>query len=435
MVDVEAVLRRFGERQVAAAAEGDPDGPWTPVAVAAGALSAVGRLDPRDAAALAAEYDTASAWRRARPLGHGPTVTYLEAEVPPGPTVAPRVVPVARRFATEWGHLDVHYAVLSDRATELVVTLHLPPTRGLTAFGEPGLTGWTDTTLVVGDDQGATVTVAWSGADVHTAERRRGWLHAPVPLAADTRWLDVGDIRVELGAPAAPTAVRFTPGPPAVDAKALLVRLGDEVSRGRLTPPELYADPTRSPVEIILDTLTATGELAPDDPDITQIRLLVAARLTPGTPPPPGLTEPWVSLLDRTDTLDAPWAVRTLAGTMPAVNGLPFALVALTSTIAYAELRLVELAATGPIQPAPSELLEPQRHRGQPPGTDATTWTATDDLGHHHRGTFIRHGIPADRAYVMLPPLHPDATELHLTATGPDGRAELTVPLDWEEPT
>jgi hypothetical protein len=436
MVDIELVLRRFGERQVRAAGEEDPFGPWSPVAVAAGALTALGRIDESTAAALVAEYAAASGWRRPRGYGHGGLVTMTGPEVPPGPSVAPRVVPVARRLAVDWGHLDVHYVVLGERATELVVTLHLVPTRGLTAFGEPELAGWTDGTLAVADDRGDTVIVEWSGADVHTAERRRGWLFASAPLAADTHWLDVGGLRVGLGSPAPTPAVRFTPDPPTVDAAALVARLGAEIERG-LHPAERYTDPDRSPVEIVLETLVATGELAADDPGIAQIRLLAAARVAPpGTPPPAGLTEPWASLLGRAGTDDAPWAVQTLAGTVPAVNGLPFALVALTSTVAYAELRLVELAATGPVRPAPPSLLEPLRDAGQPvPGSDATIWTAVDDLGHRHRGMFMRHGTPGHRAYVMLqPPLHPDATQLHLTATGPDGRAELNVPLDWEDP-
>jgi hypothetical protein len=435
MVDVEILLRRLGERQVRAAVEEQPFGPWAPVAVAAGALTALGRLDTGEAATLVAEYDAASACRRSQSPGHV-SVSYNPPAVPPAPAAPPRVVSVARRYATDWGRLDVHYAVLGQRTTELVVTLHLRPTRGLTAFGEPGLAGWTDGTLIVADDRGGTTTAEWSGADVHTAERRRGWLLTSAPLAADARWLDVGGRRIDLGPPAPPTAVRFTPDPPPPGAAGLLVRLGEEIARG-LYPAERYREPDRSPVEVILETLIAAGELATDDPAVAQVRLLAAARLAPpGTPAPPGLTEPWATLLGHPHHTDAPWAVRTLSGTVPAVNGLPFALVAVTSTSAYAELRLVELAATGPVRPAPPPLLDPSPYGGgSPPGSDATTWTAVDDLRHHHQGTFVRHGTPGQRAYVMLQPaLHPDAGELRLTATGPEGRADLTVALDWEEP-
>jgi hypothetical protein len=165
----------------------------------------------------------------------------------------------------------------------------------------------------------------------------------------------------------------------------------------------------------------------------------VAAQLAPsGTPPPAGLGEPWASLLTPTRRTDGPHAVRTLAGLIPAVNGLPFALVALTSTVAYAELRLVELSPTGPVADSSGpSLLDPLgvAAAAPQPGADPVTWSAVDDLGRGHAGSFVRHGSPGSRAYVMFrPALHADARELRVTAAGPEGRAVITIPMGWEEP-
>jgi hypothetical protein len=436
-VGVERYLRALGEREVRTAPVGPGGLPWTPVAVAAGVLVALGLIDAATAEGLVSEYKAASALRR-RPLPVSPmSVTSMLPEIPPGPATPPRVVPVARRFATGWGHLDVHYVVLGPTTT-LVVTLHLPPTRGLTAFGEPNLPGWTDGRLRVTDDRGTVAMATWGGFDVHTAERRRGWLTLSEPLARDAGSIDVGGLRIGLASPPAPVAIEFE-GPSPTTPVMLLARTFGEIRSAAPALLDQLRDPERSPVETVLAALVATGELSPDDPLVTQARLLVEARLAgPGSPLPAGLAEPWASLLGPGGADTAPWAVRTLSGVVPAVNGRPVALEALTSTIAYAELRLVELAPTGPVRsPAPS-LLDPlgTASGGHPmPGPEPVDWSASDDRGHHHAGQFIRFGSPGQRAYVLFgPPLHPDATELQIIANGPDGRARITVPLGWEVP-
>jgi hypothetical protein len=110
---------------------------------------------------------------------------------------------------------------------------------------------------------------------------------------------------------------------------------------------------------------------------------------------------------------------------LPEIDGARFALAGLSSHADAAELRVVSWGSQ----------ITPRFVRYT--AANPWSWQARDDRGRWHlvtesSGSFNDHH--ADMQLTLLPPLHPDATSLDVTLTGPSAQVTVTVPLNWQEP-
>jgi hypothetical protein len=441
--DPERYLRFLGEDELRAVAECGSAWPWTPMAVAAEVLVAVGRFGRAAADGLVAEYRQLAALRERSP-GRGPLMATLtwSPPLPPPAAVAPRVVPVGRRYRRDWGELEVHYVVLAD-TTQVVVSLLLPEIRGMTAFAAPELAGLTVGEACLADDRGTVIPASYCDADVRSALRQRGWLASEQALARDTSWIDVGDLRVELTGEAVRADVVSEPFRPVDVAYGVVEKVVHDVYRGgRLEPVrELLADSVRSPVETVLSTLVAAGEIHAGDPVIASTRLAVEAMNGEWDAPlPAGLGEPWKSVLGRRGRAASEFwrVVQVVDATLPTVDGRRFATEAVVGSPTLFELRLTELApdraeSDGPVAAPARSLLDPLGAFGSAPGPQPRKlrWSAVDDHGGHYVGGDVVRGTPLSRPYVQfVPALEPTTEWLRISVCGRDRRVGFTVVFD-----
>jgi hypothetical protein len=434
--DAELYLRLLGEEELVVERGRPPAGmgvrtvPWTPVAVAAGALREVGAIDADAAAAVVAEYRAATAMRRpSEPAGPGPAVPW-PTEDGPAPLGAPRVVAVGRSFTVPWGQIIVHYVVLGAMTAVAVTAIESSP--GAIGRAAPATPGLAPTDALLIDDQG-TGTRASYRADLGGLHGERGRLVAERPLARDTRWLDLNGIRVNLtgsaGEPMATVAVDEVAAPGRV--QALLAKALIEIHRAGYDLVRQLADDQRSPFDVLVAALVAAGAMAADDPAVTQARLLIAARMAWDDPPPPGLDEPWASMLTRQQLSGADGVV-PVGVTVPALAGPPLAIEALVAQHTSFRLLVTRLAGDQPAPMSPHCLLDPLgvTTPGLPSPGAPVTWWATDDLGRHHLGS--SDGIVGLHGSIgFAPGIDPAATVLRITAATTDRRAVITVPLAW----
>ena len=146
---------------------------------------------------------------------------------------------------------------------------------------------------------------------------------------------------------------------------------------------------------------------------------LVARRLARGLP------AAWVDVLENGRLQDGPRGMAPAAAVLPELDGARFVLAGLRSYPGCAKLAAM---AWGNLQ-----LRTSFGYAGDAPWR----WSARDDQGRWHvmspesyRGGDQHSELRLD----VKPPLHPLATSLEVTLTGPSGQVTATVPLDWRRP-
>jgi hypothetical protein len=404
-LDAELHLRLAGEH----ALREPGNGPQLPfdlrVRDTAEALVAVGALDRATAEAVVDAYDDALALRGR------PTVTAHTRALPPPAAprraVVPRIALGTGPLKPAWGRLDVHYVILGDDATVMVVTAHEDVPGRLLANGtpQPPLT----------DDRGTT-TVATVAPGPSPGGGYSATLVAAPPLHRDTAWIDVGPNRLDLVDPAPVTATVTVEDLPA--ATAARRHLRDRVA-DTLAPLGPVSD-----LATTVDTLVAVGALDPDDDAIAEAAQVAARgpRLHGTAPPPPRepLGEPWRSLFAGRGRSDGTAGAVALRAEIPDLDGDGSA-ARLYGLVTYADgfslLGDVRGRGGAAVQP----FLSPALQRGW-------TWWADDDAGGHYLGTALR-GSPSVGSLRFFPPLDPRATVLRLCPTGLRRRAVVSVPV------
>jgi len=408
--DAELYLRLFFERALLEPGQsrGRPswDQPGTDVAAT---LVAIEALDADRAQQIADDYAAAQGVR-----GHGRPMHRMGAfRHPTGKRLAltaPRVDATGWLLTPHWGRVEVHYVALGDRNASFAVTV-LESAPGALAQAQ-GLQGMPMTQAMVTDDQGTTETAHFNGGGGSAGFN--GVLITQGPLSRSTRWVELGPQRIELDdKPTVVTASVESVPPMAPAARHLWRRVGD-FHHGRAHLPG-------TPVETTIETLVASGELAPDDPLVDEV-LEVAAALS-GRPNAPGTThQPWASILSGAFRGDGPKGAVALGVVTDPVDGTVVSLEGLVSTADSFSVR---------VSVSPGEAFSPLPFRI---GVSSAPleWFAHDELGNHYVGRLNGWGGGADLsegAIEFWPPLHPEATSLRLTATATTQRAVITVPL------
>jgi hypothetical protein len=433
--DAERHLRLLGEEELVVERARTPEGmgahtvPWTPVAVAAGALRAVGVIDAALADRVVAEYRAAAALRRPPDIHRQGAAVPWTIDEGPAPVSAARVVPIDQSLKVPWGRIVVHYVVVG--AVTAVGLTAIESTRGAIAMAPPVAPGLAPTDALLVDDEG-TETRATYRADLGGPYGERGRLVADRPLARNTRWLDVNGIRLDLTRPpdgSVPT-VEVEQVAPRDRVDGVLDTALVEIYRAGYGLVRELADDRRSPFRVLTDALIAAGRLEPDDPAVTQARLLIAARVAGDEPPPPGLDEPWASMLGAQASAGADGIV-PVGVTVPALAGGPLAIEALVAQYTSFRLLVTRLAHDRSPGEETHSLLDPigVTTPGLPSPGEPVTWWATDDLGHHHLGSAHIAGVHGSVGFA--PGIDPAATALRITARAAARRAVVTVPLNW----
>jgi len=186
-----------------------------------------------------------------------------------------------------------------------------------------------------------------------------------------------------------------------------------------------------SGVADIVSALEAVGALESVRGAVGRL-VTLAGRL--GVEPPPALREAappgrlpaaWASVLANRHRRDGPGGAAPAAAVLPELDGTRFVFAGLRSEAVGADLYVM---AWGPQQ-------EPRWLEG---AMDSWSWSARDDQGRWHIATPGNTSIFSDSLQHLqlhlVPPLHPQATSLEVTVTGPPGQVTVTVPLDWTGP-
>jgi hypothetical protein len=178
--------------------------------------------------------------------------------------------------------------------------------------------------------------------------------------------------------------------------------------------------------------LDAVGALEPARGAVGRL-IALARRL--GMPIPPALSAvateaeelpaAWADILEHRRCEDGPRADAAVAAVLPELDGARFALAGLRSYASTAELRVISWGS----QIGPHFV----RHTAANPWS----WLARDDRGRWHlvtEGASSAGDGHVDMQLILMPPLHPDATALDVTLTGPSGQVTITVSVNWQEP-
>ena len=207
----------------------------------------------------------------------------------PTPT-PPTVVPCDTTVALPDGRAHVRCVVFRDGACEVAVSYagvpglaqHRGHSRGM---GGPGMPSHT----TVADDTGASAFASFSGSGGDHGWEGRWKTDTSPPLSPHTRWLEIGGVRIELGAAAAPAPVRVEPLP-------------DEPVVYRYLWHRAAVTEDGSPDDgLVLDVLVELGVLDPADPMLEELAAVTDATRHGwyGGPRPRVTRKPWASLLSR----------------------------------------------------------------------------------------------------------------------------------------
>jgi hypothetical protein len=183
-----------------------------------------------------------------------------------------------------------------------------------------------------------------------------------------------------------------------------------------------------SDVADIVTALDAVGALAPARGAVGRL-VAVARRLGVELPDALNAAEPadlpadWISVLENRTRRDGPRGAAPAAAVLPELDGARFVLAGLQSDPARATLNVLAWGwgRGSPLFPEDPDV--------------PWSWSARDDKGRWHIATEDGGSFSDYHSELQLrlvPPLHPDATALEVTLTGPAGQVTTTVPLDWD---
>ena len=408
--DAEGYLRLAGEQWIR---EGGGTDRWprNPVlAAAASALVAVDAMTFADAQAVIADYDPAPT----RAGDHRDPVSGETGQPPARPDLGQlRVVPCGRVIDRPGGRLTLHYVAFACHATILQVALQLDEPAGCRPSRRL-FPAWAQR-LSVADSRGTTAAAEFSGGARIGDPNWQGQYEVRPRLAAETAWIELLGERLELTAQPAAVQTWVEPLP----AQDPAVRHLWE----RVATLNDFHDPHRA-LDATIGALVAAGALEADAPVIDEARAVLAV-LRPGRADPaarpPGLAEPWRSLLARWRQAGGP--VFTIAvGAVPApFDGVTAAVIALESRAEHFSItvELVPDVRTG----LPYRDLPDQPH---------LTWWAVDDLGNYYlgeQGSWNPGGNPSWGAIGFWPALDERAASIDLMPTATTARAVIRLPL------
>ena len=318
------------------------------------------------------------------------------------------VVPGPIEVSPPWGELVVRFVRFERTKTVLSVVGRLNPTRppkpaterlGVAAYLAPDRLR-----VEVSDDQGNASDAYFSGSGIGD-DRFDGWLTTESPLSSHTAWLELDGRHIELPArqpTGAEVGVEALTDPP--------TGLGYLWHRVALLGRPLPLPPDPSVFEVPIAALAAVGAIAPDDPELEEMRRVLDALWSSPRPGPyAALAEPWRAIMERraraSGGLRGAVAVEVVT---PPVDGISVCIHALEATAEAFSVE-VELAPDG-----------------------ALAWWAEDDLGGVHLG----HGQGVDGGpehsfvrVVFLGGLDAGVSELVFMPTGVAERALVRIPF------
>jgi hypothetical protein len=409
--DAELYLRLLGEQMLV-----DRDdrrrGPHRPhVAEAAAALVAVAAIAPTSAERLLDDYSLAMTlrndpqFRRHAIVGASRPSTRSETK----PLRPRRVVPCAHTIEHSQARVEVRYVSLSEEATSVAVTWHSDSSRPW--LGAPP-------SVTLADDRGTSESAPFTGGGSST-EGRNGRLTTARPLAADTAWIELDGVRLDLRGKAAAfeaSVERLPEQDPA--AHYLWHRIAE--------PGELY-EPGLEPA---IEALLAAGAVSAGDPLLDDVRTVLDAmqpRGPHGAPaPPPGLRrvpEPWQSLLARQSHEDGPAGSVVLGAVTPSFDGF---------SAAVLELQSNSHGFRADVEVAPG--LGQRMPFDWGVGPRQLAWWARDDRGNHYLGRRGNWSFAEDYGHGLvefLPALDPAAARLEVMPSAETTRAVVSFALPW----
>jgi hypothetical protein len=426
----------------------DPGGEPSPeegvqrLRVVALALTDAGAIDPATATSIVADLETALLARSRISHGHLlPSSMLARPRRGPLPDGRYLAAPIGVLLPQAPGQGPAHtrlFALVAgpDRAIVTIAgrtavdpedqSLHLDPWPIFGAGGPPAVT----------DDRGAPYELDEDSCSSSGDGEWAGTLNlSPVPPAG-VRWLEItpgpgsAPVRVDLTGmePRASTAVAAIHPAERFFHNAALNLLDVAMASGP-------RHPIRHGLSDVADVVTALDAVGVLDPARGAVGRLVALARHLGMAIPPelgavataaeDLPAAWADILEHRGCQDGPRADAAVAAMLPEIDGARFALAGLSSHADAAELRVVSWGSQ----------ITPRFVRYT--AANPWSWQARDDRGRWHlvtesSGSFNDHH--ADMQLTLLPPLHPDATSLDVTLTGPSAQVTVTVPLNWQEP-
>jgi hypothetical protein len=418
--DAELYLRRAGERSIIDAPL-TGGAPWdSPLAEAGQALAAIGAISLETARQVVDDYQLAATLRGRHGGPRG-------MRRPPPPSSPPPVLTAARAVACErdvtqpWGRLHVHYVVLGDESTTLAITADESASGPAAPFGSgprgrPKMRLASFQQVSLTDDQGTTEVAGFNGSG-GSPGRWQGQLVTPQPLSRDTRWIDIGGVRLDLPRiDADPPTVRIEP------------RAGTDLAERYLRLRLATASPggmglQLDGVETSIQTLVAAGALDEDAPVVVEARAVVAA--FSGTGGSSALPAPWASLLARQGVPSGPSGSIPIGVVTPPIDGVTLSIEGLVTTDQGFEIHVIT---------SPGIALGPTPwHTGV--DRPRMAWWAEDDRGNHYLGGTNGWSGSPDRSACTIaywPPIDARATELRLIPTALAERAVVTLDhLPW----
>jgi hypothetical protein len=286
------------------------------------------------------------------------------------------------------------------------------------------------------DDRGNSYTLredsGWSNGD---GEWNRTMRLSPVPPAG-ARWLELtmspgaAPIRVDLAGVSGAATAAPRPGGSAAE------RLIDAMSMNLLYAAAGGGGDDAPGLDLsqaaaIVTALEAVGAVEPARDAVSRL-VALAGRIGVDVPPalraaavPRDLPAAWASVLENSHCLDGPRGMTPAAAVLPELDGARFVLAGLRSDLAGAKLFALVWGRHGMFSLPHYAVVSPW------------SWSARDDRGRWHvmgRGAYSGRADHAEVELHLKPPLHPLATSLEVTLTGPSGQVTATVPLDWRQP-
>jgi hypothetical protein len=383
-------LRMLGDTELAR----DTDSPWAgPIDDAARALVAVGAIASDDAREVLAEYGrTLGDAQDDRTLGQG-RVVGLHAEV---------------RLPS--GTLRLSHARLGTEETAIAASYRADPRhRRIHEDWIRVPSGWPSglRSPLLADDRGerASLTFHGSGND----DSWRATLTADPPIAPDTAWLELWGARIACidDGPTVRTAIEQLDNDDPAH-----THLWRCLARSATAFDQALSQAT-------IEALIASGALGGDDPVLEQVeavRRRLPRRHEPQTRPTAfrGLPAPWPSLIGRRAKTDGPTGLVLIAVKTPEFSGHRVAVDVLQSGADRFTVTARESPTPEPGSPFRGSLEDRE-----------LIWWARDDRSNHYLA-----GRSNDRLQFTTP-LDPLATSLELMPTAVDGRAVISVPLEW----